>query len=235
MKRSSSYSIIDKNFEQKFTQPPAHYSEAKVVHLMEEKGIGRPSTYAATIETLLKRQYVLEDAGVLKVTNQGILTDATLTKYFPDIVNVQYTADMESLLDEIASGEIKEVEVLNNFYVEFRNEYLEAAELMKHEQPEDAGKVCPICGSKMVYAVGYNGRYIRCTNKDCRHSESDPDNEAANGVLTKKKCEKCGAPLLRKKGMYGTYYVCSNYPDTCDYRIAAKFLNKKAYSFKKKN
>ncbi len=236
VKEGDIFPLFDKNFEQKFTQPPAHYSEAKVVHLMEEKGIGRPSTYAATIETLLKRQYVLEDAGVLKITNQGILTDTTLTKYFPDIVNVKYTADMESLLDEIATGNIKEVEVLNNFYTVFRKEYLEASELMKHDQPEEVkDKVCPVCGSKMVYAVGYNGRYIRCTNKECRHAESDPNNEAANGVLTKKKCEKCGAPLLRKKGMYGTYYVCSNYPNTCDYRIAAKFLNKKQYSFKKKN
>ena len=224
--------LSEKNFEQKFTQPPAHYSEAKIVHLMEEKGIGRPSTYAATIETLKDRQYVMEENGLIRVTNQGVLTNTTLTKYFPDIINVQYTASMESLLDQIASGDTKEVDVLREFYDEFRHEFTQASEIMKKEEPEVVpNMVCPVCGSKMVYAVGYNGRFIRCTNKACKHSESDPNNEAAKGIVTNKKCEKCGAPLIKKKGAYGTYYICSNNPTSCDFKAGAKYFSKKSYSY----
>ena len=233
IKENDKFPLFDKSVEQKFTQPPAHYSEAKVVQLMEEKGIGRPSTYAATIETLKDRMYVIENGGLLSITSQGILTNNTLNKYFPDIVDVQYTADMELLLDEIASGNADEVEVLSDFYKKFRSEYHEASDKMKHEEAEVFKDYkCPVCGSDLIYAVGKNGRYIKCSNKKCKHTESDPNNELNKGVLTKKKCEKCGAYLLKKKGQYGVYYVCSNSP-TCDYKISAKLLLRKKTSYKK--
>ena len=209
------FNVLDKNVEQKFTQPPAHYSEAKIVKLMEEVGIGRPSTYASTIETLRSRKYVSDNAGILTVTEQGSRTAHVLNKYFPEIVDTKYTAKMEEKLDNVQSGSDSRIKVLSDFYYPFIKEVEHANELMYKDDDIPTGGKCPICGSDLVYKQGKNGQFIGCSNyPTCSYIEKEPKKELK---YTGEMCPECGKPLVERRKPHSktTFVACSGYPSCC--------------------
>ena len=195
---------------QKFTKPEAPYNEASIVKAMEEKGIGRPSTYASTIDTLLKRKYITATKGVLSPTDDGIKAVEVLEKLFPDIVSSDYTALMENKLDLVEEGNKTSLEALNEFYAPFMDEYKKAQEELQREGPTLTGETCPKCGSPLVVRKNKQGRdFVGCSNyPSCRYVKPD---------YTGDNCPVCGAPLVYKYNAKGTRFVgCSNYPK-CDY------------------
>ena len=210
------FDLLEKNIEQKFTQPPAHYSEAKIVKLMEEVGIGRPSTYASTIETLRSRKYVNDNAGILTVTEQGSRTAHVLNKYFPEIVDTKYTAKMEEKLDNVQSGSDSRIQVLSDFYYPFIKEVERANELMYKDQDIPTGRKCPQCGADLVYKQGKNGQFVGCSNyPTCLYIEKEEKKELK---YTGEICPECGKPLVERKKPHGktTFIACSGYPN-CHY------------------
>lgn len=206
--------------KQHFTEPPARYSEARLIKDMEEKGIGRPSTYAMIIDTIQARGYVsLEKASegsktkVFFPTEQGILTDKKLQEFFSSIINVSYTANMEKDLDEIAEGQRDNIKELREFYDQFMPLLDHAYENMEKKELERTGEACPECGSELVYRNGRYGRFVSCLNfPTCRYTKAE--NEENNE--TDEVCPNCGSKLVMKKGRFGSFLACSNYPD-CKY------------------
>ena len=211
----TSYELLDVKTEQNFTKPPARYTEAKIVKLMEEKGIGRPSTYSATIQTLLARKYVTSEKGFLVPTEQGILTSNVLNKYFKDLMNTEYTAEMETSLDKISIGEASELEVIKDFYYPFIEHFDEVKEVMYKEPLKPTGEKCPLCGGDLVYKTGKHGEFIGCSNyPSCKYVKKEEKEQPKEiGRL----CPNCGAPLLIRKNKRGQEFIgCSNYP-SCRY------------------
>jgi DNA topoisomerase-1 len=199
--------------EQHFTQPPPRYSEASLVQALEEDGIGRPSTYAPTLSTIQQRGYVVREEKRLMPTEIGIQVNDLMVKYFPDIVDLQFTARMEEDLDMIASGQAEWVEVMHEFYHPFSEDLKKAqAEMpvMKSE-PEPIGRKCPEDGGELVIRYGRFGKFISCANfPACRYTE--PWLEKI-GIL----CPKDGGELVERKTRKGrTFYGCENYPN-CDF------------------
>ena len=211
----TSYELLDVKTEQNFTKPPARYTEAKIVKLMEEKGIGRPSTYSATIQTLLARKYVTSEKGFLVPTEQGILTSNVLNKYFKDLMNTEYTAEMETSLDKISIGEASELEVIKDFYYPFIEHFDEVKEVMYKEPLKPTGEKCPLCGGDLVYKTGKHGEFIGCSNyPSCKYVKKE---EKEQPKETGRLCPNCGAPLLIRKNKRGQEFIgCSNYP-SCRY------------------
>lgn len=209
------YKLLGIKNEQHFTKPPAKYTEAKIVKLMEEKGIGRPSTYASTIQTLISRKYVTNTSGSLSPTEQGILTSNVLTKYFSDLMNTEYTAEMETNLDKISEGTLEEKQVIRDFYDPFIVHYDEVKEIMYKEPLKTTGERCPVCGNDLVYRHGKHGDFIGCSNyPKCRYikkEESDIPKEIGRN------CPTCGSPLVIRKNKRGEEFIgCSNFP-SCRY------------------
>ena len=211
----TSYELLDVKTEQNFTKPPARYTEAKIVKLMEEKGIGRPSTYSATIQTLLARKYVTSEKGFLVPTEQGILTSNVLNKYFKDLMNTEYTAEMETSLDKISIGEASELEVIKDFYYPFIEHFDEVKEVMYKEPLKPTGEKCPLCGGDLVYKTGKHGEFIGCSNyPSCKYVKKE---EKEQPKETGRLCPNCGSPLLIRKNKRGQEFIgCSNYP-SCRY------------------
>lgn len=206
--------------KQHFTEPPLRYSEARLIKEMEEKGIGRPSTYAIIIDTLQARGYVSlqrpSEGSKTKVffpTDQGELTDAKLQEYFEKIINVMYTADMEQHLDEIALGNRDNIKELHDFYNEFEPLLDHAYEHMEKKELERTGEMCPDCGHELVYRMGRYGKFISCINfPECRYTKSEEE----EGEAIHETCPNCGSKMVMKKGRYGSFLACSNYPK-CKY------------------
>lgn len=207
--------VINKSAEQKFTTPPARYSEAKIVKIMEEVGIGRPSTYASTIKILRDRKYVEDVGGILTTTDQGKKTAHVLEKYFPDIVDSNYTAQMEAKLDNVQAGNKSRIDTLNSFYQPFIKEVESATERMYIDDVEETGEMCPVCGSPLVYKESTNGRFIGCSNfPRCHYVKKDPKPEL---VYTGEMCPICGKPLVERLDKKGkTFTACSGFPE-CKY------------------
>lgn len=211
--------------KQHFTEPPLRYSEARLIKELEEKGIGRPSTYAIIIDTLQARGYVsLErqsEGSKTKVfvpSEQGELTDEKLQEFFSSIINVTYTADMEGHLDEIAAGDRNNIEEVRTFYEKFEPLLDEAYEKMEKKELERTGEACPDCGAELVYRNGRFGRFISCINfPSCRFTKSEEEEANASDEV----CPKCGGKMVSKKGRYGAFLACSNYPD-CKYIKSTK-------------
>lgn len=203
--------VIDKTGEQKFTQAPSHYSEAKVVKLMEDVGIGRPSTYASTIDILKSRKYVTDEKGILVCTEQGLKTAHVLEKYFPDLVNTKFTADMETKLDKIETKEVTRLEILNEFYTAFSDVFDRNSKIMYNDELEPTGRLCPKCGSPLVYKEGKNGRFVGCSNyPKCKFVEKEPKKVL---VETGEMCPVCGKPLVEREDKRGNKFVaCSGFP-----------------------
>ena len=207
--------IVNKvNNEQKMTEAPAAYTEAKIVKLMEDKKIGRPSTYASTIATLLKREYVVSKSGSIVSTEQGQKTATVLNKYFPNFVAVKYTAEMEEKLDEIQEGNVSRTEALTEFYYPFIENVEEASSKMYKEMDEPTGRNCPICGAPLVYKKSKFGNFIGCSNyPTCSYREKEAEELEYTGEM----CPECGRPLVYRVGKKNKKFVaCSGYPE-CNY------------------
>lgn len=212
-------SQVELEGKQHFTEPPLRYSEARLIKELEEKGIGRPSTYAIIIDTLQARGYVSlakqNQGGKTKVfipTEQGELTDQRLQEFFSSIINVSYTADMEDHLDEIAAGERDHIEEVSTFYQKFEPLLDEAYAKMEKKELEKTGEKCPECGGDLVYRNGRFGRFISCEQfPKCRYTRGEEDCDESDEV-----CPKCGSKLVTKRGRYGSFLACSDYPK-CKY------------------
>lgn len=202
------------NNEEKMTEAPSFYTEAKIVKLMEDKKIGRPSTYASTIATLLKREYVVSKTGSIVSTDQGQKTASVLHKYFPDFVDVKYTAQMEDKLDEIQEGDVSRTEALSEFYYPFIKSVQEASELMYKDEDEPTGRLCPKCGAPLVYKKSKFGDFIGCSNfPACSYREKEPEILEYTG----ENCPVCGKPLVYRVGRKNKKFIaCSGYPN-CNY------------------
>lgn len=211
--------------EQHFTEPPAHFTEATLIKELEEKGIGRPSTFAPTIVTLLTRGYVVKEAKKLLVTELGIMTVDMLTEYFKGLINIGFTAQMEEKLDEVAEKKHTKDEVLSEFYGPFKKDLEHAGVAIPIvEIPLEVSDVpCDKCndGTMMVIREGRFGKFLACPNfPKCRNTKPILH---PIGV----KCPKCGADILERKSKTGkVFYGCEKYPE-CDYTTWDKPLNEK--------
>ena len=206
--------------KQHYTQPPARYTEATLVKALEEKGIGRPSTYAAIISTIQDREYVLKEDRSFQPTDVGKLVNQLLIKGFPDILDTQFTAKLEDQLDEIADGKSDWVGVLSAFYAPF-NHALEAAPAVMNEarkdMEEETDEVCDKCDSKMVIKWGRYGRFLGCSNfPECRNIKrltNDDAPTASEEEPTDENCDKCGSPMVIKTSRAGgKFLACTGYP-----------------------
>lgn len=203
---------------QHFTQPPAHYTEASLVRTLEELGIGRPSTYAPTITTILARRYVAKENKNLYVTELGEVVNGMMKKAFPSIVDVNFTANMETLLDGVSEGTVDWKTIVSNFYPDL-DEAVKQAEKDLAEvkiSDEESDEVCELCGRRMVIKYGPHGRFLACPGfPECRNTK--PYFEKI-GVA----CPKCGKDIVMKKTQKGRrYYGCINYPE-CDFMVWQK-------------
>ena len=199
--------------KQNFTQPPSRYSEASLIKIMEELGIGRPSTYAPIIDTILSRRYVVREDKQLYPTELGTLVVDLMKDYFADIINVEFTASMEDQLDQVEEGEARWNDVISRFYDPFAK-MLEAAEKEIEKiviEPEKSGELCEKCGKPMVYRMGRYGRFLACSGfPECRNTKAIVNK-------TDVKCLACGGNIVQHKSRTGRiFYGCDNYPE-CKY------------------
>lgn len=199
----------DVDASQHFTKPPARYSEAKLIKEMEELGIGRPSTYAKTIDTIKERNYVELVEKRFKPTDIGIETTDKLQEFFSDLINVEYTRDMEDELDLIADGKLVWNSVLYEFYQLFEPRVKEAFTAMEKKNPVETGEVCPECGNPLVVRKGRYGEFVACSNYPaCKYikKEEQEIKEVAD-------CPNCGGKIVEKTTRKGKkFYGCNNYP-----------------------
>ena len=198
--------------EQHFTQPPAHFTEASLVKTLEELGIGRPSTYAPTITTLISRRYVAKEKKNLYLSELGDIVNQIMVSAFPSIVDVNFTATMEALLDGVAEGNVEWKTIVRNFYPDLEKAVNHAEEALEKIKIEDevTDVICDLCGRNMVIKYGPHGKFLACPGfPECRNTK--PYYEKT-GV----KCPKCGGEIVIKKTQKGRrYYGCENNPE-CD-------------------
>jgi len=204
--------------KQHFTQPPYRFSEATLIKELEEKGIGRPSTYAAILSTIKEKEYVKMEKGKFFPTELGFLVNDLLVVSFPDIFDVEFTAHMEDDLDKVEEGERGWVETLKEFYAPFQKDLEMAKASMRDVKAEKIPTeiVCERCGSPMVKRWGKRGYFLACSSyPECRFTrEVEVSNEKREE--TDIRCEQCGSPMVIKNGKYGRFLACSTYPD-CKY------------------
>jgi DNA topoisomerase-1 len=196
--------------EQRFTQPPSRYTEATLVKVLEQKGIGRPSTYAPTLSTIQDREYVTKDKGVFKPTELGVVVNNLLTQAFPDLMNIEFTAKMEKELDEIASENKDWVKVVKEFYTPLAKDLDKAHEQVERVKLADeiTDEKCPKCGKPMAIKSGRFGKFLACTGyPECKSTK-------AFQIKTGAKCPACGKELVQRMSKRGKrFYGCSGYPD----------------------
>ncbi|MDM7915144.1 MAG: type I DNA topoisomerase, partial [Candidatus Eisenbacteria bacterium] len=201
--------------EQHFTQPPPRYTEASLVKALEERGIGRPSTYATIVATISKREYVHKEKGRFKPTDLGRTVTRLLVQVFPDVFDVDFTARMEEELDKVETGEDPWGEVVRSFYDPFRKDLTSAEsrrEELKSAVQEESDQECELCGSKLVKKFGRNGPFLACPRyPECKFTK--PLKEEEIPVPTGDSCPKCGAPMVMRTGRFGRFVACQNYPE----------------------
>ena len=201
--------------EQHFTQPPPRYSEATLVKALEERGIGRPSTYAPILSTIQDRGYVEREEKRFKPTDLGTLVNDLLVGHFAEVVDVDFTANLEEKLDDIATGERPWVPVVREFYVPFAETLERAQREIEHvnKSAEVTDEACAKCGKPMAIKLGRFGRFLSCTGfPECKNAKplggkDEPPAEPSDEV-----CETCGKPMLVKTGRFGRFLSCSDYP-----------------------
>ena len=211
-----------------FTEPPARYNDASLIKFLEEMGIGRPSTFATIITTIISRNYVKRDGKALVPTPTGELTNKLMLESFPDIVDYKFTADMETELDGIEDGENTMDTVLAEFWQGFGKELEEANKKMETRElevpVEETDMICEKCGSRMVVKNGRYGKFAACPNyPKCRNTKplTEPradgeETEEKKLIIADFKCEKCGSDMVQRVGRYGTFFACVRYPE-CDF------------------
>ncbi len=210
------------NPAQHFTEPPARFNEGSLIKFLEEKGIGRPSTYAPIVTTIISRGYVAREGKSLKPTQLGVVTTKLMVEHFPDIVDYEFTAQMEDSLDSIAGGNADMTTVLSNFYQGFSEHLTKAEETVEKEEVEvpvvETDIICDKCGAKMIVRQGRYGKFAACPNyPECKNTKPiDKDGKELVKKDTAEKtdmvCEICGKEMLKRKGRYGEFYACSDYP-----------------------
>ncbi len=203
--------------EQHFTQPPPRFTEASLVKTLEEYGIGRPSTYASIMNTLVTRKYVRLEKRTFFPEDTGRVVTKLLTEHFSKYVDYDFTAALEEELDAVARGELAWTPLIKQFWDPFiallhrKDKEVSKADITT----EKTDKICPECGKELVIKLGRSGRFLACSGfPDCRHTEplNSDGTEAEEPVISDEKCEKCGEPMLIKTGRYGKFLACSGYP-----------------------
>ncbi len=210
--------------DQKFTEPPARYTEASLIKFLEENGIGRPSTYAPIISIIIGREYVKREGKSLVATELGVVTTRFMIENFPEIVDYEFTASMESQLDSIERDENTINGVLSSFYKNFDNNLKAAMDKdMSYslaQNAEESEIICDKCGAKMIYKSGRFGKFLACPNyPQCKNTKALDSN--GNVVTSEKlkfeyagfKCDLCGSEMVVRRGRYGVFYACERYPE----------------------
>ncbi len=219
--------VIEIKNQQHFTEPPPRYTEASLIDFFKERGIGRPSTYAPIISIITSRNYVKRDGKSLVATPLGELITSFMREHFPDIIDYEFTASMESQLDSIENRDNTIEGVLSSFYEKFEKD-LEAAKMSGEDNtiavPQDVSDVpCERCGKMMIYKTGKFGKFLACPSYPaCRFTKAvDSDGKPVEAVVEEPKlagfkCEVCGGEMVTRQGRYGEFYACINYP-TCKF------------------
>ena len=203
---------------QRFTEPAARYSEASLVRALEAQGIGRPSTYAPIIGTIQDRGYVYLEEKKFHPTDLGFVVTDQLVAHFPDIINVEFTAAMESELDQIEEGKAEWVEIIRTFYEPFAHSIEQAEEKMEKltVQPQETDEVCEECGQPMLLRVGRRGPFLACSGyPECKHTRPAPgskEEQRPPPEPTDEVCDKCDSPMVIRTGRRGRFLACSGYP-----------------------
>lgn len=220
LEKGDKLDLVDLFPEQRFTQPPPHFTEATLIKTLEQWGIGRPSTYAPILSTIQERGYVAKAAGRLQPTELGFVVNDLLVKHFPDIVDIKFTARMEEELDEIAQENRDWVGVIQDFYIPFEKSVNSASQLMARVKlaEELVEEACPECGKPLVVKIGRYGKFLACSSyPECKYTKPYQ-------VKTGARCPECGSELVEKINRKGrTFYGCSNYPD-CQFATNLKPL-----------
>ena len=233
VKEKEILNLVNLDTQQKFTQPPPRFSEASLVRELEEKGIGRPSTYATILSTIQDREYVRLEKSKFSPTELGKVVTELLVQSFPTVLDLAFTADMENKLDAIESGANKRVKTLEDFYKLFSAELDKAKDEMRNVKREETPTdlVCDKCNAPMVIKWGKNGRFLCCSNyPDCKNTMNFTHDE--NGKVkhvetqtTDVKCNKCGKSMQVKEGRFGQFLACSGYPECKNTMNASKNEN----------
>lgn len=206
---------------QHFTEPPARYTEASLIKFLEEKGIGRPSTYTPIISIITSRGYVSREGKALVPTQLGEITNTLMTEYFPDIVDYKFTADMETRLDSVEAGEQDMNKMLETFWGGFSKELDKAMESVSKDDidlpVEETDMVCELCGSKMIVKNGRFGKFAACPNyPTCKNTKplvKNEQGEEKQQEIAPFKCELCGSDMVLRTGRFGSFYACVKYPE----------------------
>ena len=202
--------------KQHFTQPPPRYTEASLIKALEELGIGRPSTYASILGTIINdRGYVHRERRTLFPTELGMAVTDKLMPFFGDIMDVTFTAQMEDHLDKVEEGELGWVDTVKEFYEPFKRDLARAKKEMGSEKAGvPIGEACPECGGDLIERRGRFGKFIACSNyPDCRYKRNLPGSERAEDEPTDETCPTCGRPMVIKHGRFGKFIACSGYPE----------------------
>jgi DNA topoisomerase-1 len=197
---------------QHFTQPPPRFTEASLVKLLEERGIGRPSTYAQIMSTIQERGYVRREKGTLYPTELGLHVNDFLVPLFPGIMDVEFTAQMEEDLDKIEEGDVSWNTTIQRFYKRFEKELKQAGK----SQPGATDQVCPQCGRPLLERWGRYGKFLACSGyPDCKYTQDGGGNGRGRApeVVPGEVCEQCGKPMVVREGRYGKFMACQGYPD----------------------
>jgi DNA topoisomerase I len=201
---------------QHFTQPPPRYTEATLVKTLEEKGIGRPSTYAAILSTIQERKYVHKTESRFSPTELGEVVNDLLVERFPELIDIGFTAKMERELDLVEEGKMKWVRVVKDFHKPFNRDLIEATKTLNKIKPADilTEMTCEECGMKMVIRWGRHGRFLACSGYPaCRNSKPiEGKGKDEKPQVTEEKCELCSSPMVLKSGRFGKFLACSGYP-----------------------
>jgi len=202
--------------KQHFTQPPPRFTEASLIKVLEELGIGRPSTYASILGTIINdRGYVRRDRRTLFATELGMTVTDKLKPYFPEIMDVEFTAQMEDSLDRIEEGDQKWVDTVRTFYERFKPDLARAEKEMSNEKAgEETSEICPECGKLLLARRGRFGKFLACSAyPECRYTRNIDGSERAEDEATNDQCPACGKPMVIKHGRFGKFIACSGYPD----------------------
>jgi DNA topoisomerase-1 len=210
--------LLDVHPKQHFTKPPARYTESSLVKELDALAIGRPSTYALIISTLLARKYIDKQGRQLIPSDLGKTVNKILIQNFPQIFNVKFTAFMEDELDKVEAGDKPFLQVVKEFYEPFNQAVVateEKKDTIKDALQEVTEEVCPKCGKPLVIRWGRNGKFMACSGyPDCKHTKPLEALEKVEGEV----CEKCGKDMVLKIGRYGRFLACSGYPDCSNAR-----------------
>jgi DNA topoisomerase-1 len=217
LKSGDALALLEITPTQHFTQPPPRYTEASLVKALEEKAIGRPSTYATILSTIQDRKYVQKTEGRFSPTELGVVVNDLLVERFPELIDIGFTARMEDELDSIEEGKMKWVAVVKDFYKPFSHDLSEATKTLGKIKPADipTDVMCEKCGMPMVIKWGRHGRFMACSGypkcKNTRPLEGQEPQPPAQ--VTEETCDACGSPMVLKSGRFGKFLACSRYPE----------------------